>query len=274
MDKTIAIAGMGWLGRPLAQRFLSLGHTVKGSVTTMEKAIQLQQYGFKAYAMEITETGVNGEVAAFLNEVDVLIIMVPPGIRNLPSRQKGSVSNFVHKMRNFLSEIKTNHVRKVILVSSTSVYDDSQGRVTEADLPKPKTQSGIQLREVEELFFNAEGLKTTVVRFGGLFGGSRQPARYLAGRTDLHDGNAPVNLIHREDCLNILVRIVQQGAFGHIFNAVNPHHPTKRDYYTEKAKELDLDPPRFAETAQEETFKQVDSVTLEKVLDYSFATNL
>ena len=268
MNKNIAIAGLGWLGQPLAYRLATLGYTVKGSVTTIEKATLLQQNGFDAYPVEISENGIEGEVQALLNNVDCLFIMIPPGIR------KNRGADYVLKMAHLLVAIAEASVTKVVLVSSTSVYDDSQGKVTEQDEPKPETIAGKQLRQVEELFMNSEGLQTTVVRFGGLIGGSRSPVKYLAGRKDLVDGNAPVNLIQREDCINILIEILKQNAFGKVFNAVNPNHPNKSVYYIQKANELNLDPPTFAEAGSDEIFKQVDSENLKSILDYSFKVSI
>lgn len=268
MNKSIAIAGLGWLGQPLAYRLSALGYTVKGSVTSVEKATLLQQHGFEAYPLEISEKGIEGEIDTLLKNVEVLIVMIPPGLR------KNTGADYVLKMVHLLEAIKSASVTKIILVSSISVYDDSQGKVTEKDAPNPQTIAGKQLRQVEELFGNSEGLQTTIVRFGGLIGGSRQPVTYLAGRKDLADGNAPVNLIHRNDCINILVEILRQDAFGKVFNAVNPEHHTKAEYYNEKAKELGLEPPTFAEAASNEIFKQVDSVNLKVLLKYSFKTSI
>ena len=274
MNKKIAIAGLGWFGQPLAYRLSALGYEVKGSVTSIEKATLLHKTGFEAYPVEISESGIEGEIKALLKNVDCLMIMIPPGLR------RNTGADYVLKMTHFLEEIKkvppsgVRGLSKIILVSSTSVYDDSQGNVTEKDEPKPKTIAGKQLRQVEELFSNSEGLQTTIVRFGGLIGGSRNPVKYLAGRKDLADGNAPVNLIHRNDCINILVEILKQDAFGKTFNAVNPNHPTKAEYYSEKAKELGLEPPTFSENVSEEIFKKVDSENLERILNYSFKTAL
>lgn len=268
MNKTITIAGLGWLGQPLAHRLIDLGYSVKGSVTTLEKATHLQQHGYNAFPVEISETGITGEIEALLKNTDCLIIMIPPGLR------RNTGADFVLKMAHLREEIKKQEVSKIILVSSTSVYDDSQGLVTEKDNPKPETIAAKQLRQVEELFINTSSFKTTVVRFGGLIGGSRKPARYLAGRKDLNDGNAPVNLIHRDDCINILVEIIKQDAFENIFNAVNPHHPKKSDYYIQKAAEMCLEPPTFAQGDSDEIFKQVDSENLRKVLGYEFKNKL
>jgi nucleoside-diphosphate-sugar epimerase len=268
MSKTISIAGMGWLGLALASHLKTLGYTVKGSVTSEEKAATLRNNGFHTIAMVITETGINGPVELLLADSDYLVIMVPPGLR------RHSGSDFVLKMSFLLSAVEASEVRKVILVSSTSVYGDAQGVVTEKDVPKPETQAGKQLFQVEQLFFTSENIEATIVRFGGLFGGSRQPVRYLAGRTDLSNGDAPVNLIHRKDCIGILTEIIKQEAFGHIFNAVLPAHPKKREYYRNVAAKMNLSPPEYSATSSEEIFKQVDSINLESVLGYKFKHNL
>lgn len=268
MTKTIAIAGLGWLGQTFANRLDILGYTVKGSVTSLEKAKKMNAGGIETYPLEISEVGISGEFDALAKNADYLVIMIPPGIRN------NTGSNFVLKMTHLIEKIKTSEVKKVILISSTGVYDDSQGIVTESVLPKPQNNSGKQLLEVEQLFFNASEFKTTIVRFGGLFGGSRNPVRYLAGRKDLRDGNAPVNLINRKDCLAILLEIIRRDAIGHIFNAVNPDHPTKSEYYIEQAKQFSLEPPTFMAASEEEVFKQVDSENISNILGYSFKAGL
>src|SRR5690606_12775483 len=104
------------------------------------------QNGFETYPLEISEKGIDGEINALLNNVECLIIMIPPGLR------KNTGADYVLKMVHLLEAIKQSSVSKIILVSSTSVYDDLQGNVTEKDVPKPETISGKQLRQVEELF--------------------------------------------------------------------------------------------------------------------------
>jgi nucleoside-diphosphate-sugar epimerase len=267
MTKTIAIAGMGWLGLPLAQKLKTLGYQVKGSVTSIEKATKLQKSGFDAYSVTISEQGVKGSIKGFLQNVTDLIIMIPPGIR------RNTGSDYVLKMSYFLSEVEKYNIENCIFISSTSVYGDEQELITEKDLPKPETEGGRQLFQVEQLFFTST-CNTSIVRFGGLFGGSRQPARYLAGRENLNNGNAPVNLIHRDDCIKIITKIIKDQAYGHIFNAVSPEHPLKNIYYTQKAIELGLEPPKYLTADPNEKFKQVDSLHLSQILDYTFTQGL
>ena len=267
MNKTIAIAGMGWLGLPLAQHLKTLDFNIKGSVTTLDKATTLQKSGFDVYAVTISEDGVHGSVGAFLNKADHLIVMIPPGIR------RNTGSDYVLKMSHFLTEVEKSSVRNCIFISSTSVYGNAQKKVTEKDLPQPENEAGRQLFQVEQLFFTSS-CNTSIVRFGGLFGGNRQPTRYLAGRENLRGAHAPVNLIHRKDCIQIISEIIKQQAFGHIFNAVHPDHPIKVEYYTQKAAKLGLKTPHFASPSPSESFKQVDSANLKAILKYSFSTEL
>ncbi len=264
MIKTVAIAGMGWLGQPLAVHLNSLGYSVRGSVTTLEKATQLQQRGLEAYRILVSENGIHGQTNVLLENAYYAIVMIPPGLR------RNTGADFVLKMTHFLEEIKKYEISKVILISSTSVYDDSQGRVTEKTQPLADSINGKQLREVEELFVKCKNFQTTVVRFGGLMGGSRRPLRYLVGRKDLAGGNAPVNLIHRDDCIEIITEILKQDAFGHVFNGVHPDHPKKSDYYIAKAEKLELEPPSFADDDVTESYKQVDSENLKAILNYEF----
>ena len=268
MNRNITIAGLGWLGQPFARSLMNIGYSVKGSVTDQSKTKTLKASGLNAFKIVLTETGTLGATQDFLENTDVLAIMIPSGLRG------NTGVNYALKMAHFLHEIEASKVKKVILVSSTSVYDDSQDKVTEKDRPQPQLNAAKQLYDVEKLFYNAPSLTTTIVRFGGLYGGSRNPVRFLAGRKDLNNGAAPVNLIHREDCIGILKAIIAQDAFGYIFNAVTPQHPSKQEYYTKQAITLGLEPPTYNEAVKEEVFKQVDSISIHETLGYEFTHNL
>jgi hypothetical protein len=71
-----------------------------------------------------------------------------------------------------------------------------------------------------------------------------------------------------------LVEILKKDAFGKVFNAVNPNHPKKAEYYIQKAKELNLEPPTFAQADPNTVFKQVDSEHLKAVLDFVFKASI
>jgi len=267
MNNKIAIAGMGWLGLPLAQKLQLLGYRVSGSVTRLEKAHQLQQNGWDVYPITLSEDGIKGPIDALLSDAEAVVVLIPPGLR------RNTGSDHVLKMSHLLEAIVRSGVPNCLLVSSISVYGQEQGAVDESVRPKPETEAGRQLFQIEQLFMNAP-FKSTVIRFGGLFGGSRQPVRYLAGRSDLAGGSAPVNLIHRDDCLGIMSEVIKQQAWGHIINGVYPEHPVKALYYARKAEELNLEPPKFETGKSAEIFKKVDSIQLPSLLNYRYSRSL
>jgi nucleoside-diphosphate-sugar epimerase len=157
----------------------------------------------------------------------------------------------------------------VIFVSSTSVYADDNSEVTESTIPKPETEAGKQLLEVETLLQNNNHFKTTVVRFGGLIGENRHPIHFLAGRTGIENPEAPINLIHQEDCIEIIIKILNNEVWNETFNAVAPFHPTRFDYYTQKAMDLNLPLPKF-DFNKKSVGKTISSQKAENVLAYKF----
>jgi len=141
--------------------------------------------------------------------------------------------------------------------------------ITEDSISKPNTESGKQLLEAEQVLQNNSNFKTTIVRFGGLIGEDRHPIRFLAGRQGIENPNGPINLIHQIDCIGIIERIIELDCFGVTFNAVTPFHPTRKDYYTQKAVALGLSLPEFDES-KPSVGKTILSDKIETVLGYEF----
>ncbi|ESU29883.1 NAD-dependent epimerase/dehydratase [Flavobacterium limnosediminis JC2902] len=264
----IAVLGCGWLGFPLAKKLVMEGFPVKGSTTSEAKMTLLKENGIHPSQVVLTEEAVLGGVTDFLKDVEILIIDIPPGLRNVTSTTK----SFVSKIEKLLPYIEQSSVEKLLFVSSTSVYSDANITVTEEALPDPDTESGRQLIEVEKLLLNNPNFKTTVIRFGGLIGADRHPIKMLAGRENLENPDAVINLIHQEDCIGIILRIIEKEAWNETFNAVTPYHPTRKEYYVKKAAEMNLAIPKFA-SDKPSIGKRISSAKIEQVLAYTFRKN-
>ena len=237
--KRISILGCGWLGFPLAKKMVQNGFLVKGSTTSPQKIKMLKSFGIQPFLISLNENDIVGDFELFLQKSDVLIIDVPPKLRG------NQTENFVAKINNTISFIEKSTIQKVLFVSSTSVFADDNAVVSQYTVPNPETESGKQLLEVEQLLQSNSNFKTTIIRFGGLIGEDRNPARMLAGKNNVSNPNAAVNLIHQQDCINSIIRIVSLNAFPKTYNAVAPFHPTRKEYYTQKAKNLNLPLPEF-----------------------------
>jgi len=81
----------------------------------------------------------------------------------------------------------------------------------------------------------------------------------------IKNGNAPVNLIHRVDCIKIIEQIIEQNVWGHTFNACSDTHPLKNDFYTIAAKSIGLDAPKV-DLVGESEFKIVDNQKIKEQL--------
>ena len=259
----ISILGCGWLGVPLAKALIGNGFSVKGSTTSTGKLLPLENIGIASFLIELKEDVIKGNVTEFLSESQILIIDIPPRLRG------NSSENFIAKIKNLMPFIEKSGIKKVVFVSSTSVYSDENKLVTEEIFANPDTESGKQLVACEQLLQSNSNFETTVLRFGGLIGEDRNPIRFLAGRNNIENPNAPINLIHQEDCIGILLKIIDADCWGETFNAVAPFHPSREDYYTQKAKEFNLELPIFAHS-KPSVGKIILSDKLAKVLNYQF----
>lgn len=263
--KQISILGCGWLGLPLAESLIEKGFSVNGSTTSLEKISVLENSGIEAFQIEVLEAGIKGEIDLFLKKSEILIIDIPPKLRSVSSE------NFVKKIQNLIPFIEVSKIEKVVFISSTSVYADDNSIITEATKHQPDTESGKQLLEVENLLQSTTNFKTTVIRFGGLIGENRNPIHFLAGRKNLENPDAPINLIHQKDCIGIIKTIIEQDCFGETFNGVAPFHPTRKEYYTQMALELNLPLPQFDQT-KNSVGKTILSHKVENILKYKFGT--
>ncbi|QBN19361.1 SDR family oxidoreductase [Flavobacterium nackdongense] len=271
----ISILGCGWLGLPLAKTLLENGFSVKGSTTSPEKLSTLQNLGIQPYLIALSEDKTSGNLNGFLENSKILIIDVPPKLRSASTDPSTALRmTFVSKIKNIIPFVEKSTVENVLFISSTSVYGEDNLDVTEETELNPDTESGKQLVQTEQLLQSNPNFKTTILRFGGLIGEDRHPIKFLAGRKNIENPNAPINLIHLEDCIGIILAILRHAHndkldWNETFNAVAPHHPSRKEYYTQKATDLGLALPEF--NCESPTFgKTILSTKIETVLEYTF----
>ena len=264
MKPHIGILGCGWLGFPLAKRLISMDYLVSGTTTTKVNMDILGNEGILPHYVELFNEGVKGSLIDFLKDIDILIINVPP-------KRKATEEDYLRKMTHLYEACKIMHLKKIIFVSSTSVYGEVQGEVTEKSVPKPGSDSAKKLLSAEKLFMAEKNMDATLVRFGGLIGPDRHPVTYLSGQHELTNGDDAINLIHLEDCLLILTSIITNEWWGKIINGVYPDHPTKRTYYTKEATKRGLPVPDYIKGYAGKTGKIIKTKTLD-ALKFKFMT--
>jgi nucleoside-diphosphate-sugar epimerase len=261
----VSILGTGWLGLPLAKALIAEGYAIKGSTTTADKLELIKQEGVEPYILDLDKFSIEDTIA-FMKGSDVLIINIPPKV-------KANEVSYADRLSQLLPFIGQEGISRVLFVSSTSVYADDNTTVTEFALPMPDTESGKQVLEAELIFEEAMSFKTTILRFGGLIGADRHPVKFLAGRENIANPEAPVNLIYLEDCIGIISKIITADCWGEVFNGVSPDHPSREDYYTRKAVESGLPAPKF-NYSEPSVGKTVSGRKVNDMLDYEFKQDL
>ena len=261
--ETITILGCGWLGLPLAKALVEAGYPVKGSTTNEENLETLRDAGLEPFLVQL-DPEVNGEdITDFLHS-DILIVNIPP------ERRDDIVEYHIEQFSSLIDALGQSPVRSVLFVSSTSVYPSLNREVTEEDAVDPEALSGQALLLVEEMLMQESGFQTTVLRFGGLIGYDRNPEKYLSSMKEIVNPDQPMNFIHRDDCIKIILEIIRLQQWGEVFNACSPVHPLRRDYYSKAAEEHSMPLPPFANSDEPALYKIVNSAKLISALHYQF----
>ncbi|WP_185967760.1 uroporphyrinogen-III C-methyltransferase [Formosa sediminum] len=261
MNKHIAVLGLGWLGLPLALQLQKKGFTISGSTSNLDNLKPLSKYSFPVNRIKIEADKIVGDWEAFINETSTLIINFPPKrINNIETIHPLQIAQIIKH---------TPKTTKVVFVSSTSVYQNTNARIDETVTCMPQKASGIGLIKAEQLLKEYFGSNVTILRLAGLIGPKRHPGRFLANKKQLKNPNVPVNLIHQKDAVGLITAILEQDCFGEIINGCADVHPKRKDFYKNAAMQLNLEAPVF-ETSTEERFKIVDNLKSKTILNFEY----
>ncbi|MBN1278603.1 MAG: SDR family oxidoreductase [Chlorobium sp.] len=261
--ESISILGCGWLGLPLGGALSKEGYCVRGSTTKEEKLDLLRDAGIEPFLVTL-DPEIEGEDLCDFLQSDILILNIPP------SRREDVVEYHIQQISSLIDALGQSPVRSVLFVSSTSVYPMLNREVSEEDAVDPESPSGQALLHAEEMLMQETGFQTTVLRFGGLVGYDRGAESYLARMKEIADPQLPMNLIHRDDCVRIIMEIIRLRQWGEVFNACSPEHPVRRDYYRRAAEAAGIALPPEAADGGTRSFKLVNSRKLENALGYTF----
>lgn len=263
LPTTIAVLGCGWLGLPLAKHLLAQGHRVLGTTTSPEQLPLLDTVGIEAELLQLgSDFSPTDEarLTAFLSQASTLVLNVPP--------RAAVAGGYPQLLRPVHRAVAAARMQAVLFVSTTGVYPDEPRLMRETDAVSTRDAASDVLRTEGHFVPRYGQWQSTVVRLGGLIGPGRAPGRFLAGRRNLLQGDAPTNLLHLTDAVGVLGTIIGQGIWGHTLNVCAQSHPLRREFYPAAAAFLGLEPPVFQPGGG--TSKIIDSTRLRSLVPYSF----
>lgn len=237
---TICMIGTGWLGLPIGSELAERGFRVVGTTTTEARIPELREHGILPYIYRLGDP--NPPSAS------IYVITVPPG----------KTGSYVEALRTTFEGMTPK--ANVLFISTTSVYTgrpdvfpESQvipGQPAPEDAHRTSKHSTMPISELikaEGVFWDVRRKRHTIVRCGGLVGPGREPGRFLSGRKNVPDPDAPANISPLQDVVDLVTSIILEGQWGKVVNAVERNRPTRREYYTKAALDLGLEPPQFQE---------------------------
>lgn len=243
--KKIALLGYGWLGRHLNKHFQALGYP---SPILMNRSKKEGVFPF-----ELGQSEVSQQLQSELSDCDALIVCLPPSIgQNIYSQMGNHLISFWPKDK------------KLIFISSTGIFEDEQGEYFESSEPKLSSPRKELLSQAEHSI-KTHYTHSSLIRSAGQVGPDRNPLHFLTKSGKSVQASQPINFIHSEDLCSIVELCLKNDI--PLVHAVSPYHPTKKQYYTEKAEELSLPTPKF--TYEDDCQRIISSEVLES-FNYQF----
>lgn len=234
----IGICGAGWLGLPLALHLQQQHHQVSVTKRQLEEVELLKMQGVSCVQFALGDR-LAAENLAPLFASQVICLNIAPGRRSLDPE------SFTNKMCEFVSFAKDAGVQNLIFISTSSVYGESTRTVYEYSSVDPMTASSKAHVAIEQHINQTFKERACILRLGGLVGDNRHPAKTLAGKKGLTNGQRKVNLVHQYDAIAAISAIIEKNGYGQTLHLSAEDHPSRQTYYQTVAELLALEAPDF-----------------------------
>lgn len=240
----INIIGSGWLAIPLAKHLKQAGHELLVTTTQAIKIPELEATDLAAIQYQL---GDQLSEPAKLFDTDVLIIAI--------------TSKDIEAFDILLDQLADAQCQHVLFISSTSIYlNDGQSHDEESN----GLNHNSALLAIENII--KQHPSSSIIRFAGLVGPKRHPGRFFQNDKVIRNPQAPVNLIHLDDCITIIQSLIENKAWNEVFNGCADTHPTKADFYFTAAKQLGLPEPQSINDTNS-SYKIIENHKIKRLLN-------
>ncbi len=227
--QNITIIGAGWLGLPLAQYLKTIGFKVSATRRTPSGIDELTHQNIEAITADLAQPCSELEQYLSDNDVDTLIGSFPPGFR------KDDGESYPTHWANLINIARRCKVKKIVMVSSTSVYPSVAEDMTEEKASLALAVEEESFDDKAKILLEAEqhvissGLEYAIVRCSGLVGPNRHPSRFAAKLPSV-SCSAPANMIHLQDAMGC-ISFAAANITNQVVNASTPNTVSKEAFY-------------------------------------------
>ncbi|MDG2390650.1 MAG: SDR family oxidoreductase [Planctomycetaceae bacterium] len=259
------IIGCGYLGLRVAHQWRENGDEVYALTRSVETAEQFRQLGIHPIIGDVMQP----ETLTFPAGISTCLYAI--GLDRSAGFSQREV--YVEGLKNVLTA-ETFQPQRLIYISSTSVYGQSDGGVINEESPtEPARDNGTVCLDAEALV--REQMKTpwNILRLSGIYGPGRLLARKekLAAREPMR-GNPDgyLNLIHVDDAVKAVLKCeANPDAVNELFLISDNRPVLRREYYTLLAEQFGTPEPVFEDADADNLAKQCDNSKARELLDFA-----
>lgn len=247
---SIFIVGAGWVGAPLSEHLERHGNRVvvtkttqAGADTLSSKRIPCEVFSFDSSNPDQTV----GQLYSLLleNNSEIVIGSFPPGFR------KGAGKEYADYWQLLISACQKANIKKLIMVSSTTVYPTKPSILYEGDaslaLALADSDQANSFSDNAQIMLQAEqsvidsSIDYTILRFSGLIGLNRHPSRF-ASKLKQVSNQAPANMLHLDDAIGAVDFAISH-LHNEIANVTTPNTVSKAEFYAAALKSANSNEP-------------------------------
>lgn len=256
------VVGCGYLGSRVAGLWGQTGETIHVITRSIERANAFSARGWSPIVVDLTQP----ESLTKLPDIDTVLFAVGyerprmAGLSNSTAAEKSSRPDshptalksifdvYAGGLANVLRALPAT-VGRIIYISSTGVYGQTDGEWVTEDSPCSPTREGGKASLAAEDVLRAHPLggRSIVLRLAGIYGPGRIPRRddLLAGRPIPAPSEGWLNLIHVDDAARIVLAVEKQATPSAMYLVSDGTPVPRRDYYAELANLLGAPEPHF-----------------------------
>jgi nucleoside-diphosphate-sugar epimerase len=225
---TILIVGLGYVGHALARTLEDLGVDWLG--------LRRQPEGNP----RVRPVDLDHEPVS-LKGIDTrrIVYLAPP-----PKDSDGDP-----RLRRLLQALEARPPERFVYASTTGVYGNQQGAVVDEDAElRAATPRALRRLDAEQAVVEAAqrwGTAWAVLRLPGIYGPGRlREEQIRAGlQVPCPEICPPGNRIHRDDIVDVILRLLEDGAPTGFFNVADEEHMSSTDFAREVAKRIGAELP-------------------------------
>jgi len=222
------IIGCGYVGEVLGQRLIALGHDVTGIRRSSEHNDRLAKFGIRPVNLDITdETEFKKKLDGKYDRI-VLAASSSRGGKEAYRKVYGLGSKHVAQW------LKTAKAQSVVLISSTSVYGQTNGEwVSENDADTSHNITTNILLEAEHNILDA-GPAVAILRSSGIYGPGRGHLflKFMNGTAVIEgDGKRFLNMVHLDDLVESTILALESVGQRGIYNITDDEPVTQLKFF-------------------------------------------